>query len=699
MAQLLTLLLFGAGAVVCALSAIAVAKMGDSQRSDRFAGITALLVSGVWCLLVITLPPSSSLTQFYEILRNLAWIFVLFRLFANDGRDESLALVRPVAVALGLVEFLQFFLIAIASAEPQPVAAVVQMMALFRILVAVGALLLVHNLYGGAATSSRRLLAWNSAALALFWLFELNLYTVAYLSGKTTVQLGALRAAVVAVSAAMFAFGYLQKSAGLRFKPSRAMTFSTLSIALTGFYFLAMVALSDRVARASGDLAHVTQVGILLLAAIIVALWLPSPRLRGSLRLLALKHLFKHRYDYRNEWIRFTNTMANAASDTASLQQRAIQSLADITDSGAGLLLAPDETGSLTLAERWRWDAIDVPAPAMPSALARIFEGEGLILDFGEVRAGIEHHGELQHIPEWLVADPQIWSAVPLLHSERLMGVIVLARPAAPRRLDWEDFDLLAISGQQLASYLAENASHEALQEAARFDEFNRRMAFVMHDIKNLSSQMGLLARNAEKHAENPEFRKDMVVTLRNSTDKLDGLVRRLGRYGTPRGERRQAIELKRMARDIRLRFAETHPVEIQSNGECVVVGDAECLDQAISHLVQNAIDASPEGHQVLMEIGSTGLRGEISVIDTGKGMSAQFIRTELFRPFQSTKDNGFGIGACEARELVHAMGGRLHVQSREGLGSRFTVSLPLAEAARLIERQHGTDDVDERAA
>ena len=699
MGELLSMLLFGLGAIACGLSALAVIRLGDGQRSDRFAGIAALFVSGVWCALVIALPEASKLTQACEVVRNLAWIFVLFRLFANDGRDESLMLVRPVAVALGLVECLQLILIAVVSADPGDLAAISQMMALFRILVAVGALLLVHNLYGGAATSSRRLLAWNSAALALFWLFELNLYTVAYLGGTTAMQLGALRAAVMAATATMFAFGYLQRSAGLTFKPSRAVTFSTLSIAITGFYFLAMVALSNSVARASGDLARVTQVGILLLAAGIVALWLPSPRLRGSLRLLALKHLFKHRYDYRNEWIRFTNTMASAANDTASLQQRAIQSLADITDSGAGLLLAPDEAGGLTLAERWRWDGIDVPAPAMPSGLARIFEREGLILDFGEVRAGIEHHGELQHVPEWLIVDEQIWAAVPLLHGERLMGVIVLARPAAPRRLDWEDFDLLAIAGQQLASYLAENSSQEALEEAARFDEFNRRMAFVMHDIKNLSSQMGLLARNAEKHAENPEFRKDMVVTLRNSTDKLDGLVRRLGRYGTQRGERRQTIELRRMARDIRLRLSETHPIEIQCSGECVVVGDAECLDQALSHLIQNAIDASADGRKIVIEIGSTGLRGEIAVIDTGEGMSAQFIRTELFRPFQSTKDNGFGIGACEARELIQAMGGRLHVQSREGLGSRFTVSLPLAEAARLIERQQSTDDIDERAA
>src|SRR5690606_19382205 len=119
----------------------------------------------------------------------------------------------------------------------------------------------------------------------------------------------------------------------------------------------------------------------------------------------------------------------------------------------------------------------------------------------------------------------------------RLLGVVVLARPAFARTLDWEDFDLLRVIGRQLASYLAEQASQDALGEAQRFDEFNRRIAFVMHDIKNLASQLSLLARNAEKHAEKPEFRADMLLTLKKSSEKLNALLARLGRYGPQPGE------------------------------------------------------------------------------------------------------------------------------------------------------------------
>lgn len=276
------------------------------------------------------------------------------------------------------------------------------------------------------------------------------------------------------------------------------------------------------------------------------------------------------------------------------------------------------------------------------------------------------------------------WALVPLLHFERLVGVIVLARPRLPRQLDWEDFDLLRVAGQQLASYLAEQSGQQALMDASRFDEFNRRMAFVMHDIKNLVSQLSLLAANAEKHADNPAFRADMLVTLRNSADKLSALLARLGRYGSGQVNTRDAIDLAELARRIAERFEPVHPVALTRDVPVVVMGNRDALEQALIHLVQNAIDASTPRAPVFLDVASEGLHGAIDVVDSGAGMSPEFVRTGLFKPFVSSKSGGFGIGAFEARELVRAMGGRIAVESREGLGTRFSVVLPLASAVRL---------------
>jgi putative PEP-CTERM system histidine kinase len=267
-----------------------------------------------------------------------------------------------------------------------------------------------------------------------------------------------------------------------------------------------------------------------------------------------------------------------------------------------------------------------------------------------------------------------------LLHQQRLVGLVVLAAPDYRRQLDWEDFDLLRTAGHQAASSLAEALGQEALSQAQRFEEFNRRFAFILHDIKNLVSQLSLVARNAERHADNPEFRTDMVATLQSSVGKMNDLLARLAPRSKSRVERIEAqplrpiltaaIASKRRERDVSL-LGDT-------NVEALV--DAAALEQAIGHLVQNALDAS-SGEPVTVKVSSSGGDVAITITDKGVGMDADFVRNRLFQPFASTKPGGFGIGAFEARSLVTAMGGRISVDSRLGRGTTFTIHLAAAES------------------
>jgi signal transduction histidine kinase len=199
-------------------------------------------------------------------------------------------------------------------------------------------------------------------------------------------------------------------------------------------------------------------------------------------------------------------------------------------------------------------------------------------------------------VPGWLVEDREAWALVPLLHFERLVGMVVLGRPPVTRQLDWEDFDLLRVVGQQLASYLAENNGQVALLEANRFDEFNRRIAFVMHDIKNLASQLSLLSRNAERHAENPAFRADMLVTLRNSgqAQRPAGAPFALwqGRAGKLAG-----TDVADVCKGVVTRYAGAPAAGARCwETSFGVLAHRETLEQVLLHLVQNAIDASPQG-------------------------------------------------------------------------------------------------------
>ncbi len=672
------------GAVACALAGLWIMQRGDRKRSDRAAAIIAAALTGLWCALSAALTPTAPLAELAATARNLALVFLLFRLFGNDGRDESFRLVRPVVISLGFVILLQPLLLAISLRQGGSHGAAeltFRSSALLQMLVAIGALMLLHNLYAGAFMTSRLLLRWSAVALAGIWVFDLNLFAIAYLGDELPAIMLAMRGAVTGLMMVLLAVGANSAAAGLQFSPSRAVTFQTLSLLVIAVYLLIMLFVAQSLPAMGGDFGRIAQVGTLLVASLAAVIWLPSRSTRSWLRVTAAKHLFQHRYDYRNEWLRFTRTVGTSTPGGESLHERAIKAMADITDSPAGLLLAPSEEAELELVARWNWADAEVPAVAGDHQLSGFLEQESFIIDLDVLRATDEAHVALELVPQWLLDERRAWAVVPLLHFDRLVGAVVLARPGIGRKLDWEDFDMLRVVGQQLASYLAEQSGQQALMEASRFDEFNRRIAFVMHDIKNLASQMSLLARNAEKHADNPDFRADMLVTLRNSADKLNALMARLGRYGGGEVQSRKTVDLQQLAKALAKRFEGVHKVSLVREKPCLVLADAEALEQALVHLVQNAIDASEADSAVHIDIGQYRNRASIEIVDSGRGMSPGFVRDGLFKPFVSSKNGGFGIGAFEARELVRAMGGRLGVESREGIGTRFIISLPLANS------------------
>lgn len=692
--------LFGGAAHLlgaCAAATLAAWLLGRRSQVGPagLAYVGALVVSAAWALAVASTGVDGPVAHAAESLRNLAWLYVIYRLFSSDGRHQLVRPVRPVMLSLAAIELFQILQIVILPeivfTFSGPVSdTLFHMTVTFRLMLTIGGLVLLHNLYGGASQVARAVLRWPTAAIALLWLFDLNLYTVAYLTKAWPGELASLRGLILAAAVATLTPGMTLRRAELRFSPSRAVAFEFASLLGIGLYLVGMILLGQWLSYVGGEFARLFQFGFLIAGTAAALLILPSRRLRGWLKVTLVKHLFQHRYDYRAEWLRFNRTIGGAGpagAAAAPLAQRAIQSLCDITDAPAGLLLTPDEHGALVLAARWQWPTAEVPAPALPGAAVAFFEREGHIVDLEAIRAGIDRQGEQAIVPEWLVAETRAWAIVPLLHFERLHGVVVLARPPVVRTLDWEDFDVLRVVGQQLASYLAEHAGQDALAEAAQFDEFNRRIAFVMHDIKNLASQFSLLARNAEHHAENPAFRADMIVTLRNSAEKLNALIARLSRYGGGSSDI-AVFDAGALVRSIAAQFAARHPVVAHDIPALPVKGSHEALEQSLVHLVQNAIDASPAQAPVTLVVAGEGANARIEVIDTGTGMSPEFIRSRLFKPFVSSKQGGFGIGAFEARELVRGMGGRLDVESREGLGSRFIIRLPLAGAGGTVAPQ-----------
>ncbi|MBQ1498280.1 MAG: PEP-CTERM system histidine kinase PrsK [Sphingomonas sp.] len=641
----------------------------------------ALAATALWALAIAGIGSTDVASWFAETLRNLAWLGFMLVLHRRDAQTRPPIALGTVYGVVALVQIGALGLTLIAYADPEPIVAVQTANAavLLRMLVAVAALVLVQALWSALSPAAGGPLRTLALALAGIWCAELGLYTTAYLAAEWRTEPLVLRGlAYLAIALAIGAA--LQRKGEWRIEVSRAVTYQSLSLVAVGVYFALLALATSAIATVGGPNARILQTAFVLGSTAAILTLVANSWLRAWLKVKLAKHLFRHRYDYRTEWMRFTETLGNPQGG-AALDERIVKAIADLTESPAGVLLVPD-AGGLGVGASWNWDRTTLPI-ASDTALGEHLQATGRIIELDAVRRS-EDHRDASVVPQWMLDLSEAWVIVPLPHLAELAGAILLARPPLDRALDWEDFDLLKVAGRQVASYLAEARAQEALAEAQRFDEFNRRFAFILHDIKNLVSQLTLTARNAERHADKPEFRADMVATLQSSAERMNGLLARLSQHHRGRSEAPHAIEIVALVERVAAQRRGQHPVVTSGVRSAIAHADPASLEQLLGHLVQNAIEASPANEPVTLAVLADGERVAIDVIDLGTGMSPAFIRDKLFKPFVSSKEGGFGIGAFEARQLAHAMEGRIEVTSREGKGTRFRVILRAAHPADL---------------
>jgi putative PEP-CTERM system histidine kinase len=664
---------------------------------QRTALMVALAATASWGMTVFINGPVGFPAMFAETLRNLAWLGFLFALHRSVDMASQPRTITLTYGALLLVLVLQSVFDGATlyiSTEPTLAAAsriVEQSGQLLRMIFAIGAVVLVHNLYTGTAPEARWGVSLPMAALASMWMYDLNLYTIAYLSETRALELIATRGPGMALLAPVFGLAS-RRNSNWRLKLSRSVTFQSVSLVAIGFYLLGMVLLAAALQLIGGAHAPLAQVTLIFIMSMVALMTLPSGKFRAWLKVVIAKNFFQHRYDYRAEWMRFADTIGFPSHDADPFHERVIKSLADIFESPAGMLLTRDEEDRLVLQARWNWPTADVPTFAGNSHAIPFFESTGHILLMDAVRAGSDERVDPRAVPQWLYDEGRAWAVVPLVHFGRLTGMAVLARPPIQRDLDWEDLDMMRVVGRQLASYLAESTSQQALAESRQFEQFNRRFAFVMHDIKNLVSQLSILSRNAEKHGRNPDFQADMVETLKSSVDKMNDLLKRLSQHSQTRNAQIELVDIEKTIAGVIHAKRLIYPIETDLTPGMLAHGDVGRIETILNHLVQNAIEATGDGSPVRIGTSRQGHQIAIRVSDNGCGMTEAFVANQLFKPFESTKEGGFGIGAYEARALAQSIGGTLRVDSRLGKGTRMTLLLPAAAIEQPVEDENSMD-------
>lgn len=661
-----TLILWGHALAALLFGALGLWALRTGAGLPRKPLAAALAMTALWALAVAGIGEADLATKIAQGARDLAWLAFMIIVQRRGGQQRPPAAIGTVYGVVAVVIVIALALSATAVASPEFATPAANAALLLRLMVTVAALVLVQGLHGVIKPARGSGIHPIVIAMGAMWLLDANLLSVAYLSSAWPAQLAAIRGLAMALIAAVVAAG-LQRRGEWPMQISRTVAYQSLSLAAIGLYFALLALATTAIAAIGGANARLLQTAFVFGSTAAILTLVSSTWLRAWIKVKLAKHFFRHRYDYRAEWMRFTETLGEP-EDSAPLDERIVKALADLTDSPAGVLLVPDGE-ALCVGAAWNVDRADLPT------------------DYGKdwTIAGIdpalilELDGGAEAVPPSIRAWGPAWVTVPLAHQTRLAGVILLARPPVPRALDWEDFDLLKAAGRQLASYIAEERAQEALAEARRFDEFNRRFAFIMHDIKNLVSQLTLVARNAERHADNPAFRADMVATLHDSASRMNDMLARLSQHHAARGEAPVATPLVPLARRVAGARRAQHKVEVAALGDPLAIVEPALLETLLGHLIQNAIEASPEDAPIRIEVGAARGEAHIDVVDRGCGMSPGFVREKLFKPFVSSKPGGFGLGAFEAQKLAAEMGGRIEVESAEGRGTRFSVVLRAA--------------------
>lgn len=618
--------------------------------------------------------------EILEIGRSISWAILLVSLLywmPPVQRSTWTLLLAGVSLSIVALTFLGWDIPALAENGLLPLVLIGG-----RLVLAVMGLGLVENLFRNAPASRRWGIKYLCFGTGALFTYDFFLYADAVLFHRISADLFAARGVTNLLAVPLFAvYAARDRKAGPEVDVSRNFVFRSATFVGAGLYLLVMAAAGYYVREFGGTWSGFLQAIFFFAAVLLLLVPLSSGSVRAHLRVAIEKSFFKYRYDYRNEWLRFIRTISSAESGQA-LPRRVIQAVGDIADSPDGGLWLRRSSDVYELAASWnlrRWNIASTDS-AVPAncALVRFLEGTQWIVDLGEVATNPGRYEALSELPPWLKAAINAWLIVPLIHHERLLGFIVLGRPRASRQLSWEDFDILKTVGRQAASYLAEQQISEALAEAQQFETFNKRFAFVIHDIKNLVSQLSLMLSNAAKFSGNAQFQDDMLETVKQSVDKMNRMLKQL--HAEPaRHEQQKRVDLAPLLHRIVAGRENSGPAISLSLpiDKFAVSADEDRLRAIVEHLVQNAVEAVGTNGQVHVRLSGEGRMAVVEVEDNGPGMDDAFISERLFQPFSTTKDSGYGIGVYESRDFARSLGGGLDVKSSRGHGTIMRLRLP----------------------
>ena len=677
----LAALLYGAFGAALVLGAI---RRTSSPAQRTFA--VAVVASAIWAaagfLAIVTEEPLLiGATRVLDLVRYWGW-FVFLMVIMGAAREGAPH--RPLWIGAAVLLVLGAALLLILQPDDMP-ASLGRYLPFVALAYPTAGIVLVEQLFRNLPADSRWHLKPLCLGLACLFLFDIYLNSYALLFGRFNLDSLSVRPAVHALAVPLLLIAQKRQVAWAReIQLSRNAVFHGATLVLVGVYLLFISAIGYYVRDFGGDWGRALELALLSAALVFLALLVFSGAVRRKVRVFIGKNFFRYRYDYRTEWLRFT-AMLTASGSPQEVGQLIVRGLSEMVHSPGGALWSIDSRGAeFASTAQWNLARCTDREPAASPLSCFLAEREWIV-DLDEYREHPERYGDLQ-MPPWLLTNRQLWLVVPLLVGKQLTGFVTLSRPHASASVNWELRDLLKTASRQAASFLALMQTTEALLEVRKFDAFNRMSAFVVHDLKNIVAQLSLMMQNAGRLKDNPEFQQDMLMTVASSLEKMRRLMLQLREGETPAGVVSGVPLLPIVKRLQAAAAARGRRVELDVRDHVVTRGHDERVERVLGHMVQNGLDATEASGRIVVTLSRAGSQAKVVVSDNGEGMSAEFVNSQLFKPFNTTKANGMGIGAYESFQYVRELGGTISVESEVGRGTVVTMLLPLFESRQVSD-------------
>ncbi len=492
-------------------------------------------------------------------------------------------------------------------------------------------------------------------------------YSQAFIFRAINMQLTTTRAVLLITAVALMTYSRMKRGVGVKVYVSHQMAYRSVVLLVIGLYVIGLGVAGEGMRYFGDGFQRAMIMAVALLAGLGLCVVLFSETARRKTKVFIHKHFYQHKYDYRNQWLQFTDRLSSS-NTSDELLRSIVAGFCETFGMGSGtLFIINQERDSYQHAAGSGADDI---AFSIKDSAIQCLSGNGWILDLRDnviVLDGSQHSGFFKEQSACFI--------IPLYMHEGLDGFIMLGRPLICNEIyTYEDFDLMRTLARQASSALLNLRLSEQLSRSRELAALGKVSAFVMHDLKNLVSVVSITLDNAKQHIALPEFQQDMLASMEITVTRMKTLISRLRHLPAKNSLQRAPIDLLQMAHET---AAMVKGPALQVTGTHVMAdGDLEELQKVALNLMMNAVEATNGSKPVQVEVGERETP-YFRVKDEGCGIPDAYLQNVLFKPFSSTKKHGLGIGLYQSKQIVEAHGGTIEVVSRVNQGSEFTVWLP----------------------